>query len=410
MNVGLYARQVAVLLFGNAAAQLVNLASYPALARLYTPADFGGFALFLTAVGILGPIACARFDLIIQSSKDWQLPAVFRLAMRLNLLVSLAAAAVLTAWSLATGALGLDLALLVAGGVFLTGYTLAALAVLVRQERYRLYSQSLLARSLATAAGQIGLWLMFPQAFGLVLGFCLGFAVQALVLGWGLRGIVWRRSAATHRRAIAARYRRQVMTDVPSTLIAGIALNVLAPLLLDLYSRAEVGFYSLAFRVAVLPLSLIAGSLSEVFFQKASESYRRTGRFWNEVRLNILSTAGLSLLIFVPMALLTRPVFAIAFGREWLPAADLLVLLAPMLAVRFISSSIQTAPLVLGRAHWLLAQNVALIAAIGIAYAMAKADALPIQSYVLLTSLLMAAVYAGFIAFVVARTRRSHWQ
>ena len=157
MNVRVYVRQVGVLLFGNAAAQLVNLASYPILTRLYSPSDFGGFALFLTAVGILGPIACARFDPPVQSSKDWQLPAVFRQAMRMNVGVSSFATVSAAAYALLTHEMGIDLVLLVGFGVFLTGYVLAALALIVRHERFPLHSTSMLVRALATAVMQPGL-------------------------------------------------------------------------------------------------------------------------------------------------------------------------------------------------------------------------------------------------------------
>jgi O-antigen/teichoic acid export membrane protein len=408
MNVRTYVRQVGVLLFGNVAAQLVNLGSYPVLTRLYLPADFGGFALFLTAVGILGPVACARFDLPIQSSKNWQLAAVFRQALWMNALVSAVATLLAGAYGLFTGKMGLDLAVLVGIGVFLSGYTLAALALLVRLERYRLYSRSLMIRSLATAAGQIGLWLALPGALGLIIGFCLGSAAQATSLWWSLRNVQWRRSTSRHRRAIAARYRRQVMTDVPSTLVAGVVLNIMNVLLLALYSRVEVGYYSLAFRVAVLPLSLISGSLSEVFFQKASASYRASGAFWNELRFNVLASAALSLFIFGPLAILARTVFGFAFGRGWLPAADLLILLLPMLVVRFVSLTIQTAPLVVGRANWLLAQNLGLVTAIVAAFLLARDGHWPIDRYVLLTSVSMSAVYLAFILYVSMRVWRSY--
>ena len=56
------------------------------------PAEFGGFALFMTVVGIFGPIACGRFDLIIQSAPDRQLPALIARARRANILVSTALA------------------------------------------------------------------------------------------------------------------------------------------------------------------------------------------------------------------------------------------------------------------------------------------------------------------------------
>ena len=408
MNVRTYIRQVGVLLFGNVAAQLVNLGSYPVLTRLYSPAEFGGFALFLAAVGILGPVACARFDLPIQSSKDWQLAAVFQHALRMNVLVSIIGMVLTAAYGLATGKMGLDLAVLVGLGVFLSGYVLAALALLVRLERYRFYSRSLFLRALATAAAQIGLWFVLPGALALIVGFCIGATVQAASLWSSLRDVEWRRSRPKHRRAVVVRYRRQVMTDVPSSLVAGVVLNIMNVLLLALYSRAEVGFYSLAFRVAVLPLSLISGSLSEVFFQKASASYRAAGTFWNELRFNVLVSASLAVFIFGPLALLARPLFAFAFGRGWVPAADLLILLLPMLVVRFVSLTIQTAPLVVGRANWLLAQNLGLVTAILIAFLLARAGHWPIDRYVLLTSLLMSTVYVGFILYVSTRVWRKY--
>lgn len=400
MNVRVYVRQVAVLLFGNAAAQLVNLTSYPVLTRLYSPSDFGGFALFLTAVGILGPIACARFDLPVQSSKDWQLPAVFRQAMRMTVAVAAFATVATAAFGLITHEMGLDLALLVGVGVFLTGYVLAALALITRQERFALYSRSMLARSIATAAVQAGLWFLIPQALGLILGFCAGLATQAALLWWSAREVRWRRSTPAHRRAIMARYRRQVMTDVPSTLVAAVVLNIMTVLILDLYSREEVGFYSLAFRIAVLPLTLISGSLSDVFFQKASAAYRATGKFWKELRFNVIVSGAISIFIFAPLGLLARPIFAFALGDRWVPAADMLVLLLPMLMVRFVSATVQTAPLVIGRARILLFQHLGLLAAILAAYGAARLFGLPIDTYVLLSSVLMAFVYACYLAAV----------
>ena len=290
-------------------------------------------------------------------------------------------------------------------GVFLTGYVLAALALIVRQERFPLYSRSMLVRSLATAVMQAGLWLILPQATGLIIGFCAGLAMQAALLWWSIRHVRWRRSTATHRRAVTARYKRQVLTDIPSTLIAGAVLNIMTVLILDLYSREQVGYYSLAFRIAVLPLTLISGSLSDVFFQKASAAYRATGTFWNELRFNVVISGALSVFIFAPLGLLAKPIFAFALGSRWIPAADMLVLLLPMLMVRFVSATIQTAPLVIGRARFLLLQHLGLLAAILATYAAARTFSWPIDAYVLLTSVLMATVYACYVAFVSLTVR-----
>lgn len=402
MNVRVYLSHVFVLLFGNAAAQLINLASYPILTRLYGPGDFGGLALFLSVVGIVGPIACARFDLIVQSSEDWQLPAVFRQALRFNIWVSAATTVVAVTFALAWPALDLLVALLIGLAVFLTGYTLASLALIVRQEGYQLYARSMVMRSVATALAQIGLWYAFGGAIALIVGFCAGFAVQALVLKLALTGVRWRRSLTSHKQAVLSRYRPQITTDIPSTLIAGLVLNLMTFLMLELYSREAVGYYSLAFRVAMLPLSLISGSLSEVFFQKASAAFRSTGVFWQQLRFNILSSIALAFLVFVPLALAARRLFAVAFGSEWLPAADMLIVLTPMLVARFVSATVQTAPLVIGRVRLLLFQHLGLLAAILGAYATAKLLDLEVRDYLLLTSVSMAFVYTGYLVSISA--------
>lgn len=408
MNVRLYVQHAMILLFGSGAGQLVNLASYPVLTRLYEPAEFGGFALFLSIVGIVGPISCARLDLIVQTSRDWQLPAVYRQAMRLNIGVSLLVGVVAVAVAVVSPVLDIAVAILIALSVFLSGYTLSANGLLLRQERFRLSARSVLVRALVVAVTQVALHFVLPGELGLIVGFCAGFAVQAVVLRFAMGTLQWRRSTTGQRRSVLARYKSQIAIDIPSTVLAGLVLNVMSFLALDLYSRTVVGYYALAFRVAVLPLALISGSLSDVFFQNASAAYRRAGEFWHQVRFNIAASAALSLLVFLPLAIFARPLFRIAFGAEWLPAADMLILLTPMLIVRFVSATVQTAPLVMGRAKLLLAQNVGLLASTLAAYAAAKLLRLPVDSFLLWTSILTALVYGAFIAGVSVISLRMH--
>jgi len=80
-------------------------------------------------------------------------------------------------------------------------------------------------------------------------------------------------------------------------------------------------------------------------------------------------------------------------------------LLLPMLMVRFVSATIQTAPLVIGRARLLLLQHLGLLAAILATYAAARTFSWPIDAYVLLTSVLMATVYACYVVFVSLTVR-----
>ncbi|TKB74974.1 MAG: lipopolysaccharide biosynthesis protein, partial [Mesorhizobium sp.] len=52
------------------AGQLTLVAAIPVLARLYSPADFGIFTIYLSIVNILGAIAALRFEASLYGVKD----------------------------------------------------------------------------------------------------------------------------------------------------------------------------------------------------------------------------------------------------------------------------------------------------------------------------------------------------
>lgn len=409
MNVNLYLRQFFIVASGTAAAQVINLAAYPILTRLYSPTDFGIFALFVTVASVIGIIAAGRFDLIVQSGHDEELVGIYYLSQVLNLLISGSATLVLATGSLLDiGGMKLEHALLAGVAVFLTGFTASSSLFLIRHEEYHHSTRSAAARSLFTVLPQIGLWFVWPSAMSLLVGFCIGLAAQSALLVGHLRRYDLSRPGRDQLTEVWRRYRLQAAIDVPGAVLGALALHVLNFFLLVLYSAADVGQYALAFRVAVMPLSLFAASLSQVFFQKAAASYRRGGTFWPEVRLNLLWASMLSVAVFVPMVLLARPAFTFAFGDEWRLAADILIYLAPMLAIRFVSATLQSVPLVVRRPSWLLAHNVGLLVAMGVAFVVAIAIDLPLGPYLILNSALMAAVYLAYLIAMVTVVRRHY--
>jgi lipopolysaccharide exporter len=408
MNIRLYLRQSFMLLFGNGAAQLINLASFVILARLYAPGEFGGFALFMTVVAVLGPVACGRFDLIIQSAPDRQVPALIARARSANIAVSTAVAAASVAFAALSGKISVIEGLLVGAGVFLTGWILTSTARLIRVEHYSVASKTTVIRSAATAATQIVLAFFNPTALSLIIGFCAGFVVQALFLTRAVEGLPRPRSTQRRDRFIMARYASQISLDIPTAVLLGTVLNIMNFLVLDLYSREEVGYYSMAYRVAALPLTLISGALAEVFYQKASASFRATQGFWRELKFNLVLTLSISLFIIVPLGLLAPLIFSIALGPQWERAGYLVICLLPLLAVRLVTDPVQIAPLIIGRAGWRLATQLALLGVIGLSYSAAKVLQLPIEEFLTSTSLLMAAVYVSFVILLASTIRRNY--
>jgi O-antigen/teichoic acid export membrane protein len=396
-----------VLFTGTVAAQLVNLASYPLLARIYSPADFGVFATFVASAAIPSTLACGRFELAVPTAPRWGRFAILWLCLLVSVgtgLISTAGAALY--WLLKDGSVTLILPILFGLCVFLSGFCAAGTLYLMRHDLYRTSSASVVMRTAGAVAIQILLGLTWKSPLALIIGFTAGLASQSLLLSWS----IWthappRQAQRRQMLALFRRYRRQVSVDIPSAFIAAVSLNLLTLLLANLYGQKVVGFYALAQRIAIMPLQLFNDSLSQIFFQKAARAQEERGHFWNEMRFNLLTSGTLSVGILVLIFLFARPLTELYLGPTWGPAADMLVLLAPMLAMRSLAMSIATTVFVLRRAHWLFIHNIANAGLLVLAYLAARALGLGVLPFLTIAVVLLTLEYAVFAVFLGARAR-----
>lgn len=392
-----------MLFTGTAAAQAINLGSYPFLARLYSPVDFGGFAVFVAAASIPAAIACARFDLAIPTAPHHGRLAVLWLSYSAAGLVALLSGAVGAAywlWMGTHGALALAVLLLVA--VAVTGFCNATTLFLMRHDHYRLTSASIFFRTLASVVAQLGLAFVMRDSWGLILGYCAGLLAQAAMLLPRLaRALGSSRPRLRPMRAMYGRYKRQVSADIPGTLVGALALYTLPFFIQFLYGPAAVGFYALGQRIAVTPLQLFNDSLSQIFFQKAARAEQERGDFWREMKFNLLISGFLSAAVLLAILLLARPAISIYLGEGWEPSATILIILAPMLAIRSVTMSIATTVFVVRKAHWLLLHNVASMLVLTVAFVAAYLSGASLNAFLAMLTVLSGIEFAAFGALLI---------
>ena len=402
-----YLRHFAILLSGTAAAQALNLAAYPLLARLYTPADFGGFAIFVAASAIPGSIACGRFELAVPTAPHWGRHAILWLCIVIALGAGVLATIGATLWwwwqELADGAI---MAPLLGLCVFLTGFTAAAQLYLMRHDRYRLASLSLVVRTGGAVLAQALLALVARDALSLVIGYAAGFLAQGLMLAAALLRVGAGRPHRARMHAMFRRYRRQVSIDIPSTFIAALGLNLMTFFLLSLFNQRTLGFYALANRIAIVPLQLFNDALGQVFFQKAARSQERIGAFWSEMKFNVLTSGAISVAVLAGIWLLATPFITFYLGSQWGPSAQMLLILAPMLAIRSLCMSVATAVFVLKRPQWLLYHNLANAAVQGAAFAIGWASGLDVHAFLALAATLLFGEYLLFALLLIISAKR----
>jgi O-antigen/teichoic acid export membrane protein len=398
----LFYRDVGTLISGTLLAQLINLLAYAVLTRTYSTEAFGNFAIFLSTATIVGTVACLRFDIVVQAAPFAQRRVAHVIGTRFAALISLVLALLYVAVAPPSGWATLATAALLGIATFLTGYTLSGQALLVKHKRYRTTATTNVARTLLTAAPQIGFFWLLPGPFGLMLGYCVGAAVQAAMQRQALQDVPRRNVSKRRMRAMLRRYRMYPIYDLPSALLATASLFAGNYLVFALYGAASAGLYAMAFRLITLPLALIGSNLSEVFFQRASLAYEQRQPIWPFMRLALLVAGGLAIAAAIATTLLAPPVIDFYLGSEWSAVAELMIALTPLMALRLLSLSVGSTPLVLRRPQWLLIHSAALLAVLLLSALMASIWELDLFAFLWLSSISSAAVYALFVLVLIA--------
>ncbi len=340
---------VARLIGGSAAAQLIAVASTPFITRIYSPADFSGFGLFLSALGIANSVATLKYEAAIVSAQK---------ACDATRLVFLSVAAAIPLGAAATGILFLmarssllgfgNLGLPAILVLFPTVVAYASFTALrqwyVRRSNYRRISQSLVFHSASRLVSQL--------AFGLAgatgIGLAMSETVSRLAISARMAQQSWprfRRAARTLRwrelARVGARYSRFPRHATPSTLIDTVAHVLPVPLVVQCFGAVDAGAFVLVQRIIAVPVGLIGLAVADVFHRRLVE--QRRSKPGGALRLLDKTALYLLALGAVPcgiVMLLGPPLLSFICGESWLNAGYVAAALAPLALAEFAISPI----------------------------------------------------------------------
>lgn len=339
-------RNVGILASGTAAAQIIPLAISPVLTRIYTPEDFGVFALYFAIVSIFGSIATLRYELAVSLPETQEKAlAVSALSALLCGVFSVVSLVVITiAGSSLISFFKIEefgkYLFFIPLGIALIGLTNTMSYLNLRHGAYRNVAISNLARAILSSAFHIGIGLSKAGPLGLILGSIAGGLTAIATLSLSIKGRKHKWLSVTGKDIahVAMEYR-----DFPKysmwAALANSASTHAVNILISVYaSFVSLGFYSLVTRTLGAPSSTIGLSFGQVFYQQASELLRTNNRitplFNNTlIKLSILSCSGFGFLFFVIEGL-----FALVFGENWRLAGEFARIMIPAFAIRFITS------------------------------------------------------------------------
>lgn len=340
-----FTRNVITLMTGTTIAQAIPIAISPLLTRMYTPEDFGVFALYMTITSIISVFATGRYELAVMlPEEDEDAINIVVLSLSITLIVSLISLFIVLMFKL-------QITILLGNPEISQWLYFIPLSVLLtgtyqnvnfwnnRKKKFKQLSENRVIRSTTTASFNLGIGTISNGSGGLILGTIIGQLASTIVLGKvmlnkDIFGLI-------NKSKIIASAKKHVnfpKYDVIAT-ISNILSHQISHVLFNVFvSAATSGYYFLVQKVMGVPISLISSAVSDVFKQQSSSSFAKNGNA-KEIFLKVLT--NLTILSFPPFILLfifAQDLFVFVFGKNWAEAGLYAKILVPMFFLQFIAS------------------------------------------------------------------------
>ncbi len=345
-----FINNVSKLVSGSLLAQVLGIMLYPVIARIYSPADFGVFQLFLSISTIITIFTCFSYELsIMLPENDEDSANIVVLCIILLTFASIIIGSIFVFIPEQIGSLLnahqlSDYLIFVPLVVFLNALFFVLNFWTSRRVRYGAVATARVVNSLSSRLTQIGIGIARTSPIGLISGYLFGYLLADLLMLIKMRSDIYlfNNISLKNIRRLAIRYKRFPIFSMWSQLTNRIALQLTPFMLVYFFSSTVVGYYSMANQLLVLPLTLIGGATSQVFFQKASEVKNITGDLKNMltfVHRRLISIGVFPMMVFI---IIGEDMFSFFLGSSWYTAGIYAKIMAPWIFLRFIYAPVSS--------------------------------------------------------------------
>lgn len=342
-----FSRNVLTLMTGTTISQAIPIAISPILTRIYTPEDFGIFALYMSLASILAITATGRYELaILLPKKDIDAINLVVLSMIISCVVSVLTLIIVSIFNTEiTQVLGnpqiSNWLYFIPISILLTSWYQSFNYWNNRKKEYKRLAISRVIQSSTTSSANLTVGFVGVGSAGLVLGSILGRGISTYILG----KIIWKEEGSKLHQikklkilSLAKRYIHFPKFDVVSSLANVFSQQIIHILFNVFFTATVAGYYYMTQRILNIPLSFLASAISDVFKEQASKDYKDLGHARKIYKSTFIKLFILSVFPSLVLYFFAVDIFVFVFGKEWGIAGEYASILTPMLFIKFISS------------------------------------------------------------------------
>jgi len=355
-NKNSFTSNILTLAGGTAFSQAIGLVVVPLITRLYTPYDYGNYALYIAVFNLLVPLTHFRYALAIMLPKeDHEALEVLRLSIKLSIFFGVFFLALflfidIPFFQLSGITDSIEIIFIISLVLILGGMIQSLTEWTNRMKNFLLMSLSRVTHVSGMVISQaIAGFFLGSTMLGLILGHFLGHILELTLL---LRGNKNLRNNPLIISPVAPlinnliRYKKFPLYSSWGSVLDGVS-SYGTPLLLAIYFQPDmVGKYALANMALAAPTMLIGQSLSKVLYQKMSEHIKNGLEINSLVQSVLVRQALIGLLFGIVIYIFGPALFSFFFGSNWVSAGDFAKILVPAMFFHFMVSGLASVLLV----------------------------------------------------------------
>lgn len=347
-----FSRNVLTLMTGTTIAQAIPVAISPILTRIYTPEDFGVFALFIAITGLLSVIISGRYELAIMlPQKDEDAINIVALGMALVVIFSLLLMILVVIFNISfTRILNNDdigyWLYWMPVALFLTGLFNILSYYNNRKKNYKDIATAAITKAIVLAVVQLGVGFIKCGVSGLISGQIVSSLFSNIYL---LKNIIrdkilLSKISRIKITAMVKQYKDFPKYQAPHAMLNTFSSNLPIYMFTPFFGMIIVGWYSLSTRIVVSPLMILAGASAKVYNQKVTQLYDESNDPYGFTIRLLKSLLRKIIIPFLLIVIFAPDIFSIIFGENWKEAGLYTQILSPWLLMVFLTATISFIP------------------------------------------------------------------
>lgn len=351
-------RNILTLLTGSSVSQAIPILASPVIARLYAPQDFGNFALYLSIVAILGAVATGMYEAsIVLPEKEGD--AINLLGLSILIATFLTIIAFVISFIIKTyfsesinNKVLLNWIYVFPLSIFISGYYQTFSNWALRKKEFKRIALNKISQNSLVVSGNIGGGFLQLGLLSFIWSSIVGQvgALIFLIINCIKKdNINWKAINKSDIIKNSIIYRDFPRINMFHVLGDTVQASILVFVISVFWGGNILGYYAFMMRILRTPLNIIGTSISQVFYQTASDTYNNCGDIHGLLIKTLKNLFLISIPIFTSLILFAPYAFDFLFGYKWAIAGTYSQILAAWLFFNFIYSPVSQLPIILGK-------------------------------------------------------------